>query len=45
VKAVFIDTTAFLAALDKGDKFHPAAAKKWSALASGKSAIRHGHVP
>ena len=33
---VFIDTTAFLAALDKGDKFHSEAAKKWSALASGK---------
>jgi predicted nucleic acid-binding protein len=36
VKAVFIDTSAFLAALDKGDKFHPAAANKWSALARGK---------
>ena len=33
---VFIDTSAFLAALDKGDKFHSEAAKKWSALASGK---------
>ena len=36
MKAVFIDTSAFLAALDKGDKFHPAAANKWSALARGK---------
>jgi len=39
VKAVFIDTSAFLAALDKGDKFHPAAANKWSALARGKSEL------
>ena len=36
MKAVFVDTSAFLAALDKGDKFHPAAANKWSALARGK---------
>ena len=36
MNSVFIDTTAFLAALDKGDKFHPEAAKKWSVLASGK---------
>ena len=34
---VFIDTSAFLAALDKGDKFHSEAAKKWSSL-SGTSA-------
>jgi predicted nucleic acid-binding protein len=39
VKAIFIDTSAFLAALDKGDKFHPAAANKWSALARGKSEL------
>jgi predicted nucleic acid-binding protein len=39
VKAVFINTSAFLAALDKGDKFHPAAANKWSALARGKSEL------
>ena len=39
MKAVFIDTSAFLAALDKGDKFHPAAANKWSALARGKSEL------
>ena len=36
MNTVFVDTSAFLAALDKGDKFHPDAAKKWSALASGK---------
>ena len=29
---VFIDTSAFLAALDKGDRFHEDAAKKWSSL-------------
>jgi len=39
VNSVFIDTSAFLAALDKGDKFHPEASKKWSVLASGKSAL------
>jgi len=39
VKAVFIDTSAFLAALDKGDKFHTEAAKKWSVLARGKSEL------
>jgi predicted nucleic acid-binding protein len=39
VSPVFIDTTAFLAALDKGDKFHPEAAKKWSVLASCKSEL------
>jgi hypothetical protein len=37
VNPVFIDTSAFLAALDKGDKFHSEAAKKWSSL-SGTSA-------
>lgn len=36
---VFIDTSGFLAALDKGDKFHSEASKKWSVLASGKSAL------
>ena len=36
---IFIDTSAFLAALDKGDKFHSEASKKWSVLASGKSAL------
>ena len=39
MKAVFVDTSAFLAELDKGDKFHPAAANKWSALARGKSEL------
>ena len=33
MNTVFIDTSAFLAALDKGDKHHPEAAKKWSTLA------------
>ena len=36
---VFVDTSAFLAALDKGDKFHPEAANKWSALATGKTEL------
>ena len=36
---VFIDTSAFLAALDKGDKFHSEASKKWSALATGKTEL------
>lgn len=31
--AVFIDTSAFLAVLDKGDHFHKEAVKKWSVLA------------
>jgi len=39
VNPVFIDTSGFLAALDKGDKFHSEASKKWSVLASGKSAL------
>ena len=39
MNTVFIDTSAFLAALDKGDKFHPAAANKLSALARGKSEL------
>ena len=39
MNTVFVDTSAFLAALDKGDKFHPAAAKKWSALATGKTEL------
>ena len=33
MKAAFIDTSAFLAALDRGDRFHETAAKKWSGLA------------
>jgi predicted nucleic acid-binding protein len=40
VKAAFIDTSAFLAALDKGDRFHEAASKKWSLLASHRSELR-----
>ena len=39
VKAAFIDTSAFLAALDKGDKFHPEAAKKWSTLAQNRTEL------
>jgi len=39
VKAVFIDTSAFLAALDKGDRFHENAAKKWSLLANHRSEL------
>ena len=39
MNTVFVDTSAFLAALDKGDKFHPEAAKKWSALATGKTEL------
>jgi predicted nucleic acid-binding protein len=39
VNTVFVDTSAFLAALDKGDKFHTEAANKWSALARGKTAL------
>ena len=39
MNTVFVDTSAFLAALDKGDKFHPEAAKKWSALARGKTEL------
>lgn len=39
VKAAFIDTSAFLAALDKGDRFHGEAAKKWSVLADHRSEL------
>jgi len=39
VKAVFIDTSAFLAALDKGDRFHENAAKKWASLANHRSEL------
>jgi predicted nucleic acid-binding protein len=39
VKAAFIDTSAFLAALDKGDRFHEDAAKKWSVLANHQSEL------
>jgi len=37
VTAVFIDTSAFLAVLDKGDKFHQEAVKKWKFLAKHSS--------
>jgi len=37
VTAVFIDTSAFLAVLDKGDKFHKEALKKWAFLAKHPS--------
>jgi len=33
VNAVFIDTSGFLAVLDRGDKFHDEALKKWNFLA------------
>ena len=36
---VFVDTSAFLAALDKGDRFHENAAKKWSLLANQRSEL------
>ena len=39
MKAVFIDTSAFLAALDQGDRFHENAAKKWSLLANHRSEL------
>ena len=35
--AVFIDTSAFLAVLDKGDKFHREAAQKWRMIAKHSS--------
>ena len=39
MNTVFVDTSAFLAALDKGDRFHENAAKKWSLLASHRSEL------
>jgi len=39
VKAVFVDTSAFLAALDKGDKYHGEAEKRWSALSKSPSEL------
>ena len=39
MKAAFIDTSAFLAALDKGDRFHEAASKKWSVLARNQAEL------
>ena len=39
MNTVFVDTSAFLAALDKGDRFHENAAKKWSLLANHRSEL------
>jgi predicted nucleic acid-binding protein len=39
VKAVFVDTSAFLAALDTGDKYHSEAEKRWSALSKSPSEL------
>jgi predicted nucleic acid-binding protein len=39
VKAVFVDTSAFLAALDKGDKYHTEAEKSWIALSKSPSEL------
>ena len=39
MNTVFVDTSAFLAALDKGDRFHENAAKKWSLLANQRSEL------
>ena len=39
MKAVFVDTSAFLAALDKGDKYHGEAEKRWSALSKSPSEL------
>jgi predicted nucleic acid-binding protein len=39
VKVAFIDTSAFLAALDKDDRFHEGAATKWAALAKSRTEL------
>ncbi len=39
MKAVFVDTSAFLAALDKGDKYHTEAEKSWIALSKSPSEL------
>ena len=39
MKAVFVDTSAFLAALDKGDKYHTKAEKRWLALSKSPSEL------
>jgi predicted nucleic acid-binding protein len=39
VKAVFVDTSAFLAALDTGDKYHSEAEKRWFALSKSPSEL------
>ncbi len=39
MKAVFVDTSAFLAALDNGDKYHTEAEKSWLALSKSPSEL------
>ena len=39
MKDVFVDTSAFLAALDKGDKFHGEEEKRWLALSKSPSEL------
>ena len=39
MKAVFVDTSAFLAALDKGDNYHTEAEKRWLALSKSPSEL------
>ena len=39
MKAVFVDTSAFLAALDKGDKYHTEAERRWRALSKSPSEL------
>ena len=39
MKAVFVDTSAFLAALDKGAKYHTEAEKRWLALSKSPSEL------
>ena len=39
MKAVFVDTSAFLAALDTGDKYNGEAEKKWLALSKSPSEL------
>ena len=39
MKAVFVDTSAFLAALDTGDKYHGEAKKRWLALSKSPSEL------
>ena len=39
MKTVFVDTSAFLAALDTGDKYHSEAEKRWFALSKSPSEL------
>ena len=39
MKAVFVDTSAFLAAMDTGDKYHSEAEKRWFALSKSPSEL------